>query len=64
MLHFTRIKTILIWLAVLVSLVFAAPNLLSEAQRASLPSWVPSKAMTLGLDLQGGSHILLANREE
>src|SRR5690606_42006419 len=24
-----------------------------------LPSWAPSRPMTLGLDLQGGSHILL-----
>ena len=41
------------------SVLFAAPNL-SFAVRAQLvPSWVPKKQMTLGLDLQGGSHILL-----
>ena len=25
-----------------------------------LPNWLPKRSMTLGLDLQGGSHILLA----
>ncbi|MGL4489942.1 MAG: protein translocase subunit SecD, partial [Rhizobiaceae bacterium] len=59
MLHFTRSKTVLIWLAVLVSVLFAAPNLLTKEQIAGLPSWVPAKQMTLGLDLQGGAHLLL-----
>jgi SecD/SecF fusion protein len=59
MLHFTRTKTVLIWLAVAISVLFAAPNLLSKDQLAALPSWLPSQQMTLGLDLQGGSHILL-----
>ena len=30
--------------------------------RDSLPDWLPKQQMTLGLDLQGGSHILLAGR--
>ena len=31
----------------------------------SLPGWVPKKMLTLGLDLQGGSHILLqVNRQD
>lgn len=59
MLHFARWKTILIWLSVVVAVVFAFPNLLSKEQLAKLPSWVPHTQMTLGLDLQGGSHILL-----
>jgi SecD/SecF fusion protein len=65
MLHFTRTKTVLIWLTVLISVLFAAPNLLSKDQLAALPSWLPTKQMTLGLDLQGGSHLLLkVEREE
>ena len=60
MLYFSRWKTVSIWGLVLVSLFFALPNLYSPAFRDSLPGWVPSRPMTLGLDLQGGSHILLA----
>jgi SecD/SecF fusion protein len=59
MLHFTRWKTIAIWLTVLLGVIFAAPNMFSQQTLDSLPSWVPKKSMTLGLDLQGGSHILL-----
>jgi SecD/SecF fusion protein len=59
MLYFTRWKTILIWLTVLAGVLFAAPNLFPQSTLASLPDWLPKKQMTLGLDLQGGSHILL-----
>lgn len=38
---------------------FALPNLLSEERAAELPGWVPSQQLNLGLDLRGGSHILL-----
>ncbi|WP_442578354.1 protein translocase subunit SecDF [Mesorhizobium sp. ASY16-5R] len=60
MLYFSRWKTISIWGAVLLGVIFAIPNLFSESFRDSLPRWVPDRPMTLGLDLQGGSHILLA----
>ena len=59
MLYFSPWKTVSILAAVLIGLIFAAPNLLSDEVRESLPSWVPNQAMTLGLDLQGGSHILM-----
>jgi SecD/SecF fusion protein len=59
MLHFTRSKTVLIWMAVLLSVLFAAPNLVTKDQLEALPSWLPKQQMTLGLDLQGGSHLLL-----
>ena len=59
MLYFSRWKTTLIWLAVLAGVVFAFPNLLSQQQASNLPEWLPSKKMTLGLDLQGGSYMLL-----
>src|SRR5690606_12129588 len=35
------------------------PNIYPQSLISSLPSWFPTKQMTLGLDLQGGSHILL-----
>lgn len=59
MLYFSTWKTVLIWLVVAVGALFAAPNLYSPALRASLPQALPDKPMTLGLDLQGGSHLLL-----
>ncbi|ABC90625.1 protein-export translocase protein [Rhizobium etli CFN 42] len=59
MLHFSRWKTLLIWLVAFAAVVIAAPNLLSEAQRASLPDWLRHDRVVLGLDLQGGSHIVL-----
>ncbi|MGB3389557.1 MAG: protein translocase subunit SecDF [Pseudaminobacter sp.] len=60
MLYFSRWKTIIIWAIVALGVIFSAPNLLSQATRDALPDWLPNQAMTLGLDLQGGSHILLA----
>ncbi|TLX12191.1 protein translocase subunit SecDF [Rhizobium sp. MHM7A] len=59
MLHFSRWKTLLIWLVALAAIIIAAPNLLGEAQRSSLPGWLRNSRVTLGLDLQGGSHIVL-----
>lgn len=35
------------------------PNLLTPEQRAALPGFLPQHAMTLGLDLQGGAHLVL-----
>ncbi|MCO5163642.1 MAG: protein translocase subunit SecDF [Mesorhizobium sp.] len=58
MLHFTRWKTILIWLIVAGGVLFAAPNLFPQSALNSLPGFLRNQ-MTLGLDLQGGSHILL-----
>ena len=40
-------------------LVFALPNLFSREQMESMPSWLPHQQINLGLDLQGGSHLLL-----
>lgn len=42
---------------------YSAPNLMNkeqaEAWQAKVPSWLPSKTVNLGLDLQGGSHLML-----
>ena len=59
MLYFARWKTILIWLVVLAGVVVALPNLFSKEQLAAMPDWLPKQQMTLGLDLQGGVHLLL-----
>ncbi len=45
------------------ALLLIVPSLLSPAHREALishlPKWVPARAIVLGLDLQGGSHVLL-----
>lgn len=46
-------------LIILVGLSAALPNLLTPGQRAALPGWLPSKPVTLGLDLRGGSQLVL-----
>lgn len=56
-------KRFIIIAAVLVSILYAAPNFIpmefQEKFAAATPSWLPSQTVNLGLDLQGGSHILL-----
>jgi SecD/SecF fusion protein len=59
MLYFSRWKTISIWAIVLLGVLFALPNALPQAWLSAMPDWMPKRQMTLGLDLQGGSHILL-----
>ncbi len=59
MLHFSRLKTLLILAITLVGVMFALPNVLPANVRASMPDWLPSNTVVLGLDLQGGSHLLL-----
>ncbi|MFG1430927.1 protein translocase subunit SecD [Xanthobacter sp. V2C-8] len=59
MLHFSRLKTAAILVTVALGILFALPNVLPQSVRAHLPTWLASSRVTLGLDLQGGSHILL-----
>ncbi|MET3601085.1 protein translocase subunit SecDF [Martelella mangrovi] len=59
MLYFSRWKTLFIWLVVVLGVVIAVPNLFSDQQLAKLPGWMPDSKVTLGLDLQGGSYIML-----
>ncbi|MGD9377933.1 MAG: protein translocase subunit SecD, partial [Methyloceanibacter sp.] len=58
MLHFQRWKVILVGAIVFAGFVFAAPNLFPSSALHGLPSWVPHKQVNLGLDLQGGAHLL------
>lgn len=59
MLHFSRWKTVFIWLIVLISAVIASPNLFTDKQLEGMPNWYKHNKVTLGLDLQGGSYIML-----
>lgn len=59
MLHFARWKIATNIGILLLGLLFALPNVLPQGVRQSLPGFVPSKTINLGLDLQGGVHLLL-----
>ncbi|WP_017930741.1 protein translocase subunit SecD [Robiginitomaculum antarcticum] len=59
MLYFSRFKIIMITIALLLGIILAAPNLLNEQTRESLPGFLPKETINLGLDLQGGAHMLL-----
>ncbi|MBX9648944.1 MAG: protein translocase subunit SecD [Xanthobacteraceae bacterium] len=58
MLYFTRWKALAIILTALVVCLCAVPNFFPEAQVKTWPAWA-QRRLVLGLDLQGGSHILL-----
>src|SRR5580658_46836 len=58
MLHFSRAKAAAIVLTALVVCSFSIPNFFSEATVKTWPAWA-QRRLGLGLDLQGGSHILL-----
>ena len=63
MLQISRWTIIATLLLSLLSVLYALPNVLNKETRdhleTSLPAWLPTRAVTLGLDLQGGSHLLL-----
>jgi preprotein translocase subunit SecD len=56
MLELSRWKVILVAISLLFGLLFTLPNL---APPSVLPGWVPHQRLNLGLDLQGGSFLLL-----
>ncbi len=59
MLKFETWKVALILGLCALGLAFAAPNVLDKSTAESLPSFLPNKQINLGLDLRGGSHLLL-----
>jgi preprotein translocase subunit SecD len=58
MLYFTRWKALAIILTALVVCLCAVPNFFPEAQVKTWPLWA-QRHLVLGLDLQGGSYLLL-----
>ena len=58
MLHFQRWKLILVFGIVVAGILFALPNMFPAATMARMPAWLPHKQVNLGLDLQGGAHLL------
>jgi preprotein translocase subunit SecD len=57
MLYFTRWKALAIILTALVVCLCAVPNFFPESQVKTWPKWA-QRHLVLGLDLQGGSHLL------
>ncbi len=50
----------LIYLSILIfGIATAVPNVLTTSQLEQLPGWFPKERVTLGLDLRGGSHMVL-----
>ena len=59
MLDFPRWKMWAVSLLCLFGIALAIPSFVPEAQVAKWPSFLPSSRINLGLDLAGGSHLLL-----
>ncbi len=60
MLYFARWKIVVILAICLLGLIYASPNFWrSGGDVSDLPSWIPHKTVNLGLDLQGGAHLLI-----
>ena len=59
MLRFDPWKITMIVLVSLAGLIYTAPNFFSAQQLEGLSGWIPQRQIVLGLDLQGGSYLLL-----
>ena len=62
--QFTPLRTAIILIVTVLGILFTVPSFVSKETLANWPGWLPKQTMVLGLDLQGGSHLLLqVNRE-
>ncbi|WP_293950318.1 protein translocase subunit SecD [Sneathiella sp.] len=52
-------KIIVVLLVCAFGVIYTLPNFVSKSSLSGLPDWLPTKQLNLGLDLQGGSHLLL-----
>ena len=59
MLQFETWKKAIVLLLVAIGILYALPNLFSRGDDKGGPAFIPGQAINLGLDLQGGSHLLL-----
>ena len=59
MLQFETWKKAIVLLLVAAGMLYAAPNLFSRGDNSGGTAFMPGQAINLGLDLQGGSHLLL-----
>ncbi len=58
MLHYQRWKVILVLGIIIAGILYALPNVFPSSEMAKMPTWLPHKQVNLGLDLQGGAHLL------
>ena len=59
MLYFPTWKIVAVLATCALGLLIALPNVLDRAWVEGLPTWMMARQVQLGLDLQGGSHLLL-----
>src|SRR5437899_8795406 len=59
MLYFENWKIALICVVCALGVLLSLPNLFSPSFLAQMPKWLPHKQVALGLDLRGGSYLLL-----
>lgn len=59
MMNLSRWKVLLVVLATVLGLALSLPNVLPKSTLDSLPGFAPKRPLNLGLDLQGGSSLLL-----
>ena len=55
----SKIKLILIVLSLLIGLMYAIPNFFDTSKQDQSTNFLPGKKINLGLDLKGGSYLLL-----
>lgn len=59
MLNLSRWKILAVAFSLVFGILFALPNVLPQRSLDALPGWLPKQKLNLGLDLQGGSYLLL-----
>jgi preprotein translocase subunit SecD len=59
MLEFSPMRRWMLYALIALGIILAIPSLVPPRYMAMAPSWVPHAKINLGLDLAGGSHILL-----
>ena len=59
MVQFKKWQLFLVILFSLFAIIFSLPNFLSKETLKKIPSFLPSEQVVLGLDLQGGSYLLI-----
>lgn len=59
MLQFSPLRAIVIAIVAVAGFLFTLPNLLPSGAFSGMPDFFPKNQVVLGLDLQGGSHLLL-----
>ncbi|MFT6558662.1 protein translocase subunit SecD [Sneathiella sp.] len=59
MISFPKWKTALVLLVSILGVAYTIPNFIPAEKLVDMPEWAPRQHINLGLDLQGGSHLLM-----